>query len=273
MSLSTRAPLGVGETVKAPLTALIASHNEARLLHDRLVELSFCEEIIVVDIASSDETRAVGEAAGARVELRPYVAIAEYVREDIARSARHDLLVVCDPDEEIPVQLAAQIAEIPATVADDVGIVVVPLVYYFAGKPLRGTVWGGISKKQLVVRRSGVVFVSEAHRPYALRCGFERSEIAFDGGNAIRHHWVSSYRDFVEKHVRYARIEGGARARAGEVTGVRAVLCTPWTAFHTCFVRRRGYIDGVRGLILSVLYAAYRTASDVQLIRTLHAAP
>ena len=45
-------------TEKVPMTLLIASRDEATLLEDRLRELDFCDELIVVDVASSDDTRA-----------------------------------------------------------------------------------------------------------------------------------------------------------------------------------------------------------------------
>lgn len=271
MSTSARAPLHAAE--KAPLTALIVSHNEAHLLRDRLRELTFCDEVIVVDVASTDDTAAVARAGGARVLSHPYEVIGENVRPNVVHEASHDLMVIPDPDEEFPPALTRQIVEVATTLQDDVAMVVVPLIYYFGDKPLRGTIWGGISKKKLVVRRSGVDFVAADHRGYRIRPGFRYIEIPYDGENAIHHHWVSGYREFVAKHVHHARIEGEARARTGELIGVRALVGTPWSAFSLSYIRRAGYRDGTRGFVLSVLYAAYRSASDVQLIRVLRRSP
>jgi glycosyltransferase involved in cell wall biosynthesis len=256
-------------TEKVPMTLLIASHNEAQLLDDRLEELGFCEEILVVDVGSHDETPAVAERHGARVIRLAYSAIGENVRAEVAHEARHDLILAPDPDEEVPPALAEQLAALPSTLPAHVGLVIVPTVYHFRGRPLRGTIWGGISLKPFVARKSGVDFVPIVHRGYRLRPGFEKLVIPHEGDNAIRHHWMSGYREFLASHLHYVRIEGRARALNGEIVGYRAAARTPLHAFYTSFVKQQGYLDGLRGLVLSVLYALYRTGSDLSLIRYL----
>ena len=252
-----------------PMTGLIVSRNEGHLLADRLRELSFCDELIVIDVASTDDTAAVAAANGARVVAHPFTRIAELVRPDVVHHASHDLLVMPDPDEEIPPALAAQIAELATTLAEDVGIVLVPWVFYFRGKRLRGTVWGGTGRKPIVARRSGNEFIPAVHKGLRLRPGYRMERIEPSGGNALRHHWVSGYREFVKKHVRYLRIEGPARALTGDITGFRALVQTPYRAFKECYVDRQGRLDGFDGLALSLMYAVYRTGSDIALIREL----
>ncbi|MGI8421850.1 MAG: hypothetical protein ACR2MU_06285 [Gaiellaceae bacterium] len=251
------------------MTGLIVSHNEGHLIGDRLRELRFCEELVVIDVASTDDTASVAGANGARVVPHPFTRIAELVHPDVAHEPRNDLIVIPDPDEEIPPALAAQLVGIPEAMADDEGTVVVPRIYYFRGRPLRGTVWGGTGKKILVVSRSRAEFIPAVHRGVRLRPGYRSREIPWDGENAMRHHWTSGYREFLEKHVRYIGIEGPARALTGEITGYRALVRTPYRSFRECYFTRKGYLDGVHGLALSVLYALYMTASNVQLIREL----
>jgi glycosyltransferase involved in cell wall biosynthesis len=251
------------------MTGLVVSHNEAHLLGDRLRELSFCDELIVVDVASTDDTAAVAEANGARVIPHPFSQIAELVHPGIVHHATNDLLVIPDPDEEMPPSLTRQLAELPETMAPDVGVVVVPRVFYFRGRPLRGTIWGGVGWKPLVARRSGSRFQPAVHHGVKPLPGFTIERLAWNGDNAVLHHWASGYREFLKKHLRYIKIEGPARALTGEITGFRALVRTPYRSFRQCYVTRKGYLDGVDGLVLSVLYSIYRTTSDVQLIREL----
>jgi len=257
---------------RAPITALVVSHNEAHLLRDRLPELSFCDEVIVVDVASGDDTVRIAEANRARVIRHAFAPIAEIVHPDVIGESRNDLVALLDPDERVPHGLAAQLAELTRTLPGDVGIVIVPRVYYFGRQPLRGTIWGGTTGKRFVARRSGTRFTGAVHQGVQLRPGYRYETIEFDGTNALEHLWVTGYRDFVRKHVRYVRIEGAARASMGEITGFRAAAKTPVSSFVTCFVRHKGYRDGLRGLVLSLLYAVYRTGSDLSLIRELRRA-
>ena len=260
---------GSSEPKRVPMTGLVVSHNEAHLIGDRLRELRFCDELLVVDVASKDATAAVAEAGGARVIPVPFVRIAELIHPQVVHEARNDLIVLSDPDEEIPPALARQLARIPATIEDDIALVFAPRIFYFRGRPLRGTIWGGAGGKALVARRSATEFIPAVHKGVQMKPGFDRLVLEWDGDNAIRHHWVSGYREFIAKHVRYIRIEGPARAMTGEITGYKALVRSPWRAFRLCYLTRQGYRDGLDGFVLSVLYALYKTASDLALIREL----
>lgn len=251
------------------MTALIVSRNEAHFLGDRLRELAFCNERIVVDLGSKDETRAVAEAAGARVIAHPPTAIVEEVHCDVVEQASNDLILIPDPDEAIPPGLASQLAGMPDSLDSEVAVVVVPRIYYFRDQPLCGTIWGGVGWKALLIRRSGTRFQPAVHHGIEPRDGYRSERVAWDGENALVHHWVNGYGDFLTKHVRYLRAEGTARMMIGEITGVRGVLSTPWRAFRESYVERDGRRDGIRGLNLSVLYALYRTGAEIQLLRAL----
>ena len=52
---------------RAPLSVLVPVKNEGANLRDCLASISFAEEIVVVDSASTDGTLAIAKAAGARV--------------------------------------------------------------------------------------------------------------------------------------------------------------------------------------------------------------
>jgi len=77
---------------------MVSSHNEARLLERCLPTLAFCGELIVIDIASDDDTAAVAEANCARVIRHAWVPIAERARMELVREAAHDWLLFMDPD-------------------------------------------------------------------------------------------------------------------------------------------------------------------------------
>ncbi|MGH2933082.1 MAG: glycosyltransferase family 2 protein [Gaiellaceae bacterium] len=252
-----------------PVTAIVASRNEAHLLRRCLDALTFCDEIVVVDIESTDETPAIAREFGARILPHPYVAIADEARPEAIASARHDWVLLRDPDEVMPPSLRAQIVELFRELDPAVGLITGPIRYYFAGRLLRGTAWGGVRTARMLARRDLIDFPTTVHGKLTRKPGSRDVDIPFTGDNAIEHYWSAGYRDVVEKHRRYLRLEGAARADAGETTSMRRILAAPLPAFYDSFVRKRGYRDGVHGLLLSVMWSVYRAGTQVALLREL----
>ena len=256
-------------TSRLPLSALVVSCNEGDQLARCLPTIAFCDEIIVVDLESTDETVEVASAAGARVLRRRRVDSVERARFDAISEARHDWLLYTDPDEEVPLALAAEVTALLPQIDDDVALVYGPIQYHFGGRPLRGTVWGGPHWRRFLVRRDAVEITPIIYSGTILKHGYRALELPFSAETAIAHHWVSGYRELIAKHRRYVRVAAEDRARAGETTGWRAVAGAPWRAFHESMVAKRGYRDGVAGLLLSLFWAWHSTRSELALKRRL----
>jgi glycosyltransferase involved in cell wall biosynthesis len=251
---------------RLPVSAFVASRDEGHLLRRSLPSLAFCDELVVIDIDSSDDTAAVAEANGARVVRSDYVPIAEWARVPLVAEARHDWLLFTDPDEVVPTALADELARLLPEIPDDVGIVWAPIRFHVGGRPLRGTIWGGENRRRLLVRRSGVDLSPTVFGGTHLQPGFRRLDLPWRDETAIRHYWVDGYRDWVAKHRRYLALQPRDRARAGIVTGPRAVALAPFRSFYDCYVRQRGYRDGATGLALSLLWAGFSTAAEAGLL-------
>lgn len=249
-----------------PVTAIVASHDEGAMLARCLDALTFCDELIVIDIDSTDSTAATAERHGARVLHHEYVPIAEWARADLAGEAKHDWLLVVDPDEEVPAPLVAELTALFPTLGDDVAAVDAPRQYYFGQRALAGTVWGGQSYRRLLVRRSRVELTPTIWGGMRIKDGFRIVNLEFTPETAIVHRWVSGYRQLFRRHARYLGIESTDRLAAGEQTGMRAVLSMPWRAFSESYVAKKGYRDGSRGLALSIFWACFRTSSEMALL-------
>lgn len=52
---------------RVPLSVLVPVKNEAANLRDCLASISFAQEIVVVDSASTDGTQAIADAAGTQI--------------------------------------------------------------------------------------------------------------------------------------------------------------------------------------------------------------
>jgi Glycosyl transferase family 2 len=260
-------------TERASITAVVVSCNEAPLLPRALERLTFCDEIIVVDVgANRDATKSVAERFGARFIRHEPARVVEIARFDVIPQARHDLVLLTDPDEELPEKLAHHVVELVKSLPDDIAVVEAPILYHFGDRALRGTVWGGERRRRLLIRRSAVELMPTIWGGMRARDGFRVLVLPYSEDEAIVHRWTSGWRDLFAKHRRYLEQEPGDRAAAGEVTGVREVLRTPWSSFCDSFVSKRGYRDGLTGLGLSLFWAWFRTAGEIALLRQLRRA-
>ena len=255
---------------RAAITAIVVSCNEASLLPRVLEGVSFCDELIVVEVGSDGtDSASVAARFGARFIRHQPVRVVEIARFDVIPQAQHDLVLLTDPDEEMTPKLAQRVIDLVKALPDDVAAVEAPIRYHFGGRALRGTVWGGEKRRRLLVRPSAVELTPTIWGGMRLRDGHRVLALPYSEDEAIVHRWTNGWRDLLAKHRRYLDQEPGDRAAAGELTGFREVLRTPWSAFRESFVVKRGYRDGFIGLGLSLFWAWFRTAGEIRLLRRL----
>ena len=90
------------------LSACVIAKDEADRIGDCLASLAFCDEIVVVDAHSRDETREIAAGQGARVIERDWPGhVAQ--KEFAIRAASHDWVLCVDADERISPELETEI--------------------------------------------------------------------------------------------------------------------------------------------------------------------
>jgi len=127
---------GVNEGTQVAITACIIARDEAEALPSCLESVSFCQEIVVVDSGSTDETVAIARAAGACVIEQPWLGFA--AQRNVALDHAHgDWVLEIDADERISPQLRAEIeAFLASPPAAAVKLAGLPLRELFLSHPL-----------------------------------------------------------------------------------------------------------------------------------------
>ncbi len=85
------------------LSAVVTTFNNADSIETCLASVLFCEEIVVLDSGSSDDTRAIAERLGARVIVEPFKGYSAQKQSAIDH-ASHDWVVLLDSDEWLDVE-------------------------------------------------------------------------------------------------------------------------------------------------------------------------
>src|SRR5262249_48305601 len=122
----------------AMLSAIIITRNEATNVAACLESVAFCNERIVVDSGSDDDTVKIAMAAGATVLRHEWAGFGPQKNFALSQ-ARGDWVLSIDADERVSVRLAAEILSTISSAAAD-GYEIARLST-FLGRPMRHSGW------------------------------------------------------------------------------------------------------------------------------------
>ena len=224
--------------------------NEEDRIGDCLASLDFCDEVVVVDSHSSDRTRAIAAASGARVLERDWPGFGAQ-KEFAVRAAHHDWVFCIDADERVSPELRAAIeAARRGGFAGTPGYEVSRVSTYL-GRWIRHGTWYPDWKLRLFDRRRGGWGGRDPH-----------DRVSVDGdvrrlAGELRHEPYRSFDDHLRTIDRYTSIMADAMRAEGSRARLSDVILRPPARFFVFFVWRRGFLDGWRGLLLAYLAAHY----------------
>ena len=230
------------------VSACIVALNEADRIRPCLESLAWCDEILVVDSHSTDDTREIAASYGARIIERDWPVHVEQ-KEFAISAAKHNWVLCIDDDEALSPQLTAEIlalrdAGFPAHAGWSM-----PLLSTFLGEPMRHGGWYPDRNLRLFDRRRGYWGGRNPH-----------DHVAVEGSVGQLHHPMrhEPYRSFAA-HLRtmdsYSRIGAVELARAGKHAGILDLLFRPSIRFFKFYFLKAGWRDGWRGFLLAYLSA------------------
>lgn len=253
---------------KIGISCFVVSNNEGYLLEKCLASVSFCEDIIVVDLNSTDNTKDIALNHGCRyMKINP-IPILEAIHKKHLEQCKFNWVMLLDPDEVVTSSLKNSLIEFfqnPGD-SDSVAIVNVPILYFFKGKLLKYTKWSGVKHKKFVINKERVILNDGVHRGVSLVSPFKIHDISFDGGNYIKHFWMHSYKQLIDKHLRYLKNEGVSRYNLGKRTSFLKIFYVFIKEFKENYINHRGY----RGLFLSLFRAWYFSSAEIMLLIQQH---
>jgi glycosyltransferase involved in cell wall biosynthesis len=226
------------------LSAIVIAKNEARNIGDCLDALAFCDERIVVDGGSSDDTVRRAEAKGARVVSRSFAGFG--AQKNFALSlVTGDWVLSVDADERVTPALAAEIRAAIAR-ADAVGYEM-PRLSSFCGRIMRHSGWYPDYVLRLF-RRGRARFSDDAVHERVI-CEGKVARLS----EPLTHEPVLRLEDALSRMDRYST--AGAEKLAGRrVWFVTGIVRGMWAFFRT-YVLRAGFLDGREGFLLAVANA------------------
>lgn len=231
------------------ITACLIVQNERDRLPAALESVSFCDEVIVVDGGSTDNTVELARARGARVIENPWPGFAKQ-RNVALDAATTDWVLEIDADERISPRLRQSIEAMLAGPPTNTAIVGFPLRNHFLGGSLGPSAKYPAFRTRLfrraAYRHDETRQVHEGlyprERPLALEGDLEH-ELAETLGEALTDLW------------RYAQLESRHLGAASPVSYLTGIVLRPSAKLVYRTLVDGGWRDGWRGLLKITLDA------------------
>lgn len=245
--LEEREPTGSSASPLVPLTVVIPTLNEAAQIGAAVSDLSWADEVIVIDGGSSDDTVRLAQAAGARVlEVRGQTIAAQ--RNAGIEAARNEWVLAADADERVSAPLRAELAQVTAPGYRAQAAYRMRFQNHYLGRELRHGPWGRDWHVRLFTR----------DRRYVCDRVHEHLEPIDDVGTLAGTMIHNPYRDLahhVAKIVTYARWGADDLYARGRTAGVWQMSARPAWRFARDYIAYSGWRDGAPGFIAAALSA------------------
>ena len=238
-------------STRVPLSVVIITRDAASQIVPCLKSAAFADEIVVVDSGSADDTVGLAIANGARIVSREWEGFGKQKQYAVAQ-AQHDWVLCLDSDERVTDELRASIEA--ALRVPEFKTYKMPRRNRFMGRYLRH----GEGYPDWSLR-----LFHRAHASWSDDTVHEKVETLVSVGilkGDLLHESEQGIADYLHKQNGYTTIQARDLHAAGARGDAAKLVLSPLVRFIKFYVLRRGFLDGVPGLI-HILIGCFNTFS------------
>ena len=230
------------------LSAIVTTFNEEDTIAECLESLVWCDEILVVDSYSTDDTVAIARRYDkVRVVQRTYYGAASQKNWAIDR-VRHNWILILDADERVSPELRREIEERLAS-PPTASAFAINRRTYALGSVVRYSGW----QHDRVIR----LFHGDAARYPNRRVHADMMTLQPPAvlHAPLDHYMVDDLGEYVRRIQRYAYWGAAQLWRDDRRAGPWEVFVRPWWRFLRTYLLQLGCIEGTRGFVMCALQA------------------
>jgi len=226
------------------ITAYIIAYNEAAKIEAAVASVLWADEVLVADSNSTDNTRALAEALGARVVQVPFHGFGD-LRNRTLEHCTHEWIFSLDSDErctaEVRDEILALIAGEPTHDA-----YLVPRRSYMMGRWIKGSGWYPNFRQPQLFRKGAMRYTLDpVHEGYELLTGKPLGRLT----NAIHQFPFRNLDEVIRKMNRYSTL--GAQKLTHKRVSMASAFGHGLWSFIKHYIFKRGFRDGWAGFVIA----------------------
>ncbi len=230
-----------------PVSATLITFNEEANIRAALESVRWCRDIVVVDSGSSDDTVRICRGYTDKVFHRDWTGYVDQKSFAVER-AGHDWIFSLDADERTSPELRAEILDRLQNEPQEAGYRI-PRVTWFMGRWIRHGDWYPDYQLRLFDRRRGGWQGGRVHE--SVRVG---GPVGLLKGE-IQHFTYRTLSDYLRRLESYSTLAAADYEQRGKRSGPFRMLGDPFATFLKAYLLRRGFLDGVPGLMVAFMGA------------------
>ncbi len=231
-----------GDT-RPSIGALIITFNEAHRIEQCLQSLAFCDERVVVDSFSQDDTVERACRGAEHVYQRRFTTHADQKNWGMAQ-LRTDWILIVDADERVPEMLAAELVALTRS-AKASGYWIYRENWFF-GRRIRHAGWGRDRVLRFLRAQTGRYTDQAVHEEIQLAPGHEPGFTQ----HRLRHESFTDWPTTWERVLQYSTRGAFDMSMAGKKFRLWKLVMSPLVRFFRQYLVQGGFREGIHGLVL-----------------------
>ena len=236
------------------ISVIVIAGHEERNIADCLESVRWANEIVVVNSESKDRTVEIAKEFTSKVFVRKWAGYASQ-KNFALQQAGNEWILSLDADERVSPELREEIAGLDFSKTDGFFI---PRKNYFLDKVVRSCGWSPDYQLRLFKKARTSLSRRQVHESFVVdgKKEYLKGELV--------HYTHTSITATMEKLNEYSSLEAEEKSGQIRMSGLRIFFKPVWEFFHH-FIIRRGFTDGVHGLMVSIIHAMTKTQAYMKI--------
>jgi glycosyltransferase involved in cell wall biosynthesis len=241
---------------RSRLTVTVIAGDAENEIRDCLESVTWADEIIVVDSFSKDRTAEIAKEYTDKVILRKWEGYAKQ-KQYALQQAKNDWVLSLDTDERVSDELRREIESVLANGSPHDGYFI-PRKNFFLKKWIKHCGWYPGYQLRFFRKSSVSLNGRKIHEAFVVSgsVGYLSSDII--------HYTHPTIKDTLRKINEYSTLQAEEKASRKRATLLHILFVPPFSFLHF-FIWKRGFLDGIHGLMVSIIHAATKAQTYMKM--------